>query len=449
MGLQNARLESWGPFGVGWSLERVSVRMVLPSVTPLYAVPRAWSVGTNGPVRAKAVRAKIESEKDFEEYKGKLTGKAVLLSEAKEIAGEEKPALTRFDEQSLAELGRYPIPAPRKLDEERAEEVKRHKFWRALRAFLADEGAAAVLEASHWPGVIRTGGTGGFRKGAARGVPSFVLMPEQYNRLVRLVERKLDVELELDLKVAFDERDLMSYNTLAEIPGGDKKDEVVMAGAHLDSWHAGTGATDNGAGVAVVLEAARILKALGVTPRRTLRFALWTGEEETLGGSTTYVARNFAEWPAAKDEEEQELSMELQQPSGPLTLKPDYDKLSAYFNLDNGTGRVRGVYMQENAALQPIFEAWMKPLADLGVSQLTMRNTEDTDIDAFGAVGLPAFQFIQDDVEYETRTWHTNLDVYDRLKREDLMEASVVMAAFLYDAAMRDEALPRKPLETR
>lgn len=449
MGLKDARLESWGPFGVAWSLEHASVHLLSPTLTPLYAVPRAWSVGTDGAVKAKAVKAKLESEKDFAEYKGKLKGKVVLLSDAREIKGEAKPALTRYDAKTLAELGQYEIPAPRKIEEERAEELKEHRFWPALRKFLADEGAAAAFEASRWPGLIRAGGTGGFHKDDVRGVPSFVLMPEQYNRLVRLVERKLDVELELDLKTSFDDRDLMSYNTVAELPGGDKQDEIVMAGAHLDSWHAGTGATDNGAGVSVVIEAARILKALDLKPRRTIRFALWTGEEQTLRGSIAYVAKNFAERAAPKTEEEKELATELQTNPGAITRKPDYDKLAAYFNLDNGTGKVRGVYLQENATLAPIFEAWMRPLADLGVSQLTMRNTGDTDTDSFEDVGLPAFQFIQDDVEYETRTWHTNLDVFDRLKRDDLVQASVVMAAFLYDAAMREEPLPRKPAPKR
>jgi hypothetical protein len=448
LGLANARVEKWGPFGVGWSLERVSLRMVAPGVAPLYALPRAWSVGTNGPLRARAVKAKLEAETDFAAWKGKLAGQAVLISDAKDVAGEDKAPLTRYDAKALAELGQYELPRPRKLAEERAEELKRFKFRRALRKFLADENAAMAVEVSRWPGVLRVGGTGGWGKDDARGVPSVILMPEQYNRLVRLVDRQLDVELELDLAVAFDDEDLMSEDTLAELPGGAKKDEIVMAGAHLDSWHAGTGATDDGAGVAVVLEAARILKALNLKPRRTIRFALWTGEEQTLGGSSSYVARNFAERPAPKDEDEKQLPTELQTNPGRLVLKPDYAKLSAYFNLDNGTGRVRGVYLNENAALQPIFEAWIKPLADLGVTQLTMRSTGDTDTDVFEDAGLPAFQFIQDDVEYETRTWHTNLDVFDRLKRDDLMQASVVMATFLYDAAMRDEPLPRKPAAT-
>jgi Zn-dependent M28 family amino/carboxypeptidase len=263
---------------------------------------------------------------------------------------------------------------------------------------------------------------------------------------VRLLGRGIEVELELDVRAAFHEKETNGYSTLAEIPGSDKKDQVVMAGAHLDSWHTGTGATDNGAGVAVVMEAARILKALGIKPRRTIRFALWSGEEQVYGGSEEYVTRHFGSWSAPTEGEERELDYALQKDRGHMVLKPEHAMLSVYFNVDNGTGRVRGIYTEENAAVVPIFEEWMKPLSDLGVTTVTHRQTDDTDHEPFDLVGLPGFQFIQDDVEYSTRTWHTNLDVYDRLKREDLMQASVVMASFLYDAAMRAEKIPRKPL---
>jgi hypothetical protein len=447
-GLSEAHLESWGPFGAGWTLERSSLHMVTPTTTPLTAWPKAWSPGTGGLVRGKAMKVSLESEADLVAQKGKLKGRILLLNGPIPVPDEDKTPLTRFSEADLADLGRYPIPRERRTEDERAEELKGARFRRALRAFLAQEGVVATLQGSSWPGTVRvgSGSTGEWREGESRGVPAFIVLPEQYNRLVRLVEKDVPVELEAELRVSFDERDKQGYTTLADIPGSDKKDELVMAGAHLDSWHVGTGATDNAAGSSVVMEAARILKALGITPRRTIRFALWTGEEQTYGSSASYVSRTLAERAPQKDKDENELVVALQKDPAPLQLKPGHAKLSGYFNVDNGTGRIRGIYAQDNAALAPIFQAWMRPLADLGVTQLTLRPEVDTDHEPFDDVGIPAFQFIQDDVEYSTRTWHSNLDTYDRLKRDDLVQASVVLASFLYDAAMRDEMLPRKPL---
>jgi Zn-dependent M28 family amino/carboxypeptidase len=238
----------------------------------------------------------------------------------------------------------------------------------------------------------------------------------------------------------------MGYNTIAEIPGTDKKGEAVMLGAHMDSWHAGTGATDNAAGVAAMMEAVRILKTLDVRPRRTIRIALWSGEEQGLLGSRAYVRDHLASRPEPKDPAQQELPSFLRKPTGPLTVKPEHAKFSVYFNMDNGTGRIRGIYAQENAAVVPIFETWLKPLADLGATTVTMRNTMGTDHTSFDAVGLPGFQFIQDDVEYSARSHHSNADVYERLQREDLIQASIVIATFVYHTAMRDRLLPRKPM---
>lgn len=445
-GLANAHLESWGPFGAGWSLEHVSVHMLAPSVAPLLAVPKAWSPGTEGALRASVMKAKVESEADLAAYKGKLAGKIALLADAVEIKGEDKAPLTRYSTGDLEALGLYEIPPARDVEKERQERLKRHRLEAALRRFLAEENAVAGIEPSDWAGVVRVGGTRAYETGEPRGVPRLVMLPEHYNRLLRLLDRGLDVQLELDVRATFHEDDRMGYNTVADLPGTDKKEEIVMAGAHLDSWHAGTGATDNGAGVAVVLEAVRILKALDVKPRRTIRVALWSGEEQTEGGSEGYVSRHFAQRAAPANPEEASLPVDLQSRPGALSVKPEHARLSAYFNVDNGTGRIRGVYLQENEAAAPIFEAWMKPLADLGVTTLTMRNTEETDHEIFDTVGLPAFQFVQDDVEYSTRTWHSSLDLYDRLKREDLMQASAVVATFLYEAATREALLPRKPM---
>ncbi len=446
-GLSNSHLESYGPVGLGWTFDHAAVDMVAPVAAPLYALPKAWTPGTDGPVRGRVVKLKLETDDDLAAARGKAAGKIVLLRDAAPVAGEDKPALTRYSEKELQDLDAFEIPARRKLEEERAEQLKRLRFRDALNRFLADEKALATVEPSRFADVLQVQGGASQRANAPKGVTSLVMLDEHYNRLVRLLERGLDVDLEVDVRARFLDDDLLGYNTLAEIPGSDKRAELVMAGAHLDSWHTGTGATDNGAGVAVVMEAARILEAIGVKPRRTIRFALWTGEEQwNPGGSVEYVAQHFASRAEPADPDDRRLELPLQNKPGALTVKADHALVSAYFNFDNGTGKIRGIYAEENSAVVPIFRAWLAPFADLGADAVTLRKTTDTDHDAFNEVGLPGFQFIQDDVEYVTRTWHTNLDVYDRLKREDLMQASVVMASFLYDAAMREERLPRKPM---
>jgi Zn-dependent M28 family amino/carboxypeptidase len=272
---------------------------------------------------------------------------------------------------------------------------------------------------------------------------------EHWTRIARLLQQKKEVSLELNVANTFYDDDPMQYDTIAEIPGTDKdkKDEVVMLGAHLDSWHAGTGATDNGAGTIVMMEAVRILKALDIRPRRTIRIGLWSGEEEGLLGSQGYVEHHFGSRPHMDEPGMKDMPTLLRREAGEVTVKPEQAKVSAYFNVDNGTGKIRGVHLQENEAVAPIFEAWMRPFKDLGMNTLTMRNTGGTDHLSFDAVGIPGFQFIQDPIEYETRTHHSNMDVYDRLQPEDLKQAAVVVAAFVYDAAMRDQMLPRKQIE--
>src|SRR5262249_3664761 len=328
---------------------------------------------------------------------------------------------------------------------------KRREFQKDLNKFLAEEKVAVVLE----PGAL-DGGTfrvqgvnNGWRKDPPPTVPTVVMAIEHWGRVARMLDRNEEVQLEVNVQARFHDQDEMAYNTVAEIPGTDKSGQVVMLGAHMDSWHGGTGATDNGAGVAVAMEAVRILKALNVRPRRTIRIALWSGEEQGLLGSRGYVSQHFASRPQPPERasgEDDGMPSFLRPPTGPLTIKPEHANVSAYFNLDNGTGKVRGIYAQENAAVVPIFESWIQPLKDLGVTAVTMRNTSGTDHLSFDSVGPPGFQFIQDEVEYETRTHHTNMDVYERLQKEDLMQASVVIACFVYNAAMRDAMLPRKPL---
>jgi hypothetical protein len=444
-GLEKAHLEG-SPFGVGWSFESASVRMVAPLPVPLRALPKAWTPGTPGTVRAPAVKAVLKAERDFEAVRGRLRGKVVLLADARKIGAGDGPVLQRFSSEELAELRGFPVPRLEDREAERQAALARARFRRALNGFLAEEGVVAALEPSTRDEVLVVKDQGSYETDGPRGVPTFVVLPEHYNRLVRLLERGLDVELEVSLAAAFHEEDTNAYATLAEIPGADKREEVVMAGAHLDSWHGGTGATDNAAGVAIVMEAARILKAAGLAPRRTIRFALWTGEEQTYAASEAYVSRHLGGWTGPRDPEERALDYRLQNDRGRLELKPDHARFSVYFNVDNGGGRIRGIYAQESSAAAALFEEWMRPLADLGVTTVTARDADDTDHEVFDDVGLPAFQFIQDDLEYTRLTWHSDVDTYDHLVREDLMQASVVLATFLYQAAARDGLLPRKPL---
>ena len=443
-GLANAHLESY-PFGRGWSYDSVSVRMLKPTVTPLLALPKAWSPGTSGPVRGPVVLARLTTKDDLEKQKGKLKGRIVLTDELREVKPQEKGTLDRYDEKELDELEKYEVPVAR--GPYSPEEFRRRReFRRALNVFLEEEKPLAVIDAGRFDGgTFHVQGGGSWRKGEPVGVPALVMSVEHYGQLARLVEGKVPVEVELDVRAQFHDDDPLAYNTVAEIPGTDRSGEIVMLGAHMDSWHSATGATDNAAGVAAAMEAVRILKAIGAKPRRTIRIALWSGEEQGLFGSEKYVMEHFASKPLPADPKERE-SFSLRRSPGPLTLKPEHARLSAYFNMDNGTGKIRGIYAQENAAVVPIFEAWLEPLEDLGATAVTMRNTRGTDHESFDAVGLPGFQFIQDEVEYSTRTHHTNQDVYERLQRDDLMQASVVFATFVWQAAMRDGKLPRKPM---
>ena len=445
-GLQNAHLEAY-KFGRGWQNEFVSVRMTAPDFMTLIAYPKAWTPGTNGAVRAPAVRVIAKRPEDFEKYRGQLAGKIVIFGEMPEVKPLVEAPMSRYDEKKLSEVGNYEIPSekPRFSPDEIKQRIALTK---AANQFFTSEKVLAVVDASRGSG----GGTvfvqsGGSYKPDQPEAPTALSMDvEHFGRIVRLLEHKTDVELELDVRNRFFTDDPTAWDTVAEIPGTDKKDEIVMVGAHLDSWHAGTGATDNAAGCAITMEAVRILQALGVKPRRTIRIGLWTGEEEGLLGSRAYVDQHFGSRPENNDPAEADLPSFLKKPGTPLTLTPDQAKVSAYFNIDNGTGKVRGIYLQENAAVAPIFTAWLAPFHDLGADTITYRNTGGTDHLSFDAVGIPGFQFIQDPIEYDTRTHHSNMDVYERLQRDDMMQASVILASFLYDAAMRDQMLPRKPL---
>ncbi len=444
-GLENGHLEEWGPFGRGWSFSRSAVHMLQPRQTPLMALPKAWTPGTNGPVRGQAIQVKIESEDDLDQYRGGLQGKVLFMSDKREIKPPELAEFARLSPEDLQEMEEFNFPSGR-VGKWLKEARKHLKLRRTLNEFLIKEGAIAVADiSSRDGGTLRLGSAGSREPDESVGVPSFVLAAEHYNWISRLLEEDQEVEIELDIEAQFYD-DLVVYNTIAEIPGTDKADEVVLLGAHLDSWHAGTGSNDNGTGTAVVMEAVRILQALEVRPRRTIRVGLWAGEEQGLLGARAHVEKHYASRPDSEIAEEQEFPVHLRTLGWPITVKPDHAKLSAYFNLDNGSGKIRGIYTQGNAAVAQVFEAWLKPFRDMGADTVTNRNTGGTDHVAFDAVGLPGFQFIQDDLDYYTRTHHSNLDVFDHAQREDLVQASVVMASFAYHAAMRDEMLPRKPI---
>ncbi|MGH9364242.1 MAG: M20/M25/M40 family metallo-hydrolase, partial [Thermoanaerobaculia bacterium] len=427
-------------------------RMVAPDRAELIALPQAWTSGTSGAVRGQAVRVAAATKEDLEKFKGKLAGKIAIFGESREIKISDKPLSERYDDKALEEYARYKIPgvAPSRYGPNFREEYqKRRELRRAADKLFAEEKVLAVIvQGPHDGGTLSVQGGGTWKKGDPQGVPSLVIDAEHFGRIARLLEKKKDVQLEVDVKARFIEEDQMQWNTIAEIPGTDKKGEVVMLGAHLDSWHGGTGATDNGAGSVVAMEAMRILHEIGVKPKRTIRIGLWSGEEQGAMGSRAYVSQHFASRPEppASSQRPDDMPAFLRRPTGPLTVKPEHAKLSAYFNLDNGSGKIRGIYAQENAAVVPIFQAWLEPLKDLGATAVTLNSTIGTDHVSFDTVGLPGFQFVQDQLEYDTRTHHTNMDVYERLVKDDLMQASVVMAAFVYEAAMRDGMLPRKPM---
>src|SRR5947199_7823370 len=331
-----------------------------------------------------------------------------------------------------------------------AEMLRRRQFIKDLNQFFADEKVLAVIDHSRGTsggGTVFVQSGGSYKPGETTTIPQLTMASEQWNRLARLLDQKKDVSVELNVVNTFYDDDPMQYDTIAEIPGTDKKDEVVMLGAHLDSWHAGTGGTDNGAGTIVMMEAMRILKALDIKPRRTVRIGLWSGEEQGLLGSQHYVEQHFGSRPPMDDPLMKGMPTLLRREAGPVSVKPEQAKVSAYFNVDNGTGKIRGVYLQENEAVAPIFESWIRPFKDLGMTTLTMRNTGGTDHLSFDAVGIPGFQFIQDPIEYDVRTHHSNMDVYDRLQFEDLRQIAVIVADFVYNAAMRDQMFPRKPIE--
>lgn len=466
-GVVNPRVERWGPFGRSWSLQQASVEIVAPRYAMLTAVPLAWSSSTNGPVTGELILAPlrvafrdgpIKLRDNLQAYKtkwtGKLRGKIVLLNEPHTPHSLAKPQFRRYTAEDLSKMAESPEPAAKqpvkKLDDlkwpDDPEELG--KFLNSLPndvmeqlydkfeelvadrgAFFAKEGAAGVLleDDRAQDGMVFAEAAGSFLSKDPLAPPTFVITAEQYNRIARTLAKETPFQVRLNLKAAVSEKDVDGWNLIGEIPGGARKDEIVMIGAHFDSWHSGTGATDNGTGSAVMIEVMRILKALNLPMDRTVRIGLWGGEEQGLFGSRAYVKEHFAD---------------------PKTMHvtSEHAKLSGYFNLDNGSGKIRGVYLQGHEAMRPLFEAWLAPFRDLGVTTISIRNTGGTDHLSFDAVGLPGFQFIQDPLDYGTITHHSDMDTYDHVIPEDLMQASAVIATVVYEAANRKEMLPRREL---
>jgi len=432
-GLSNARLEPWGKRGKGWELDRFSVEMTAPHYLRVTAVPKSWSPGTNGVVSGSPVLVVIRADSDFVRYRGKLRGRIVMHGGivAPSPAGRLGPMGSRFTTGELDSLSQLTVPGDPATYWEDADGFTEALARRnRIADFFRDEGATAVLQPSANPLTILATSHVSYITDRTGAVPALIVAREHYDRILRLLQRQVPVRLELSLATRFTNTDSLGYNVIAELPGTDRRlaAEVVMVGGHFDTWHAATGATDNAAGCAIAMEAMRILKVIGARPRRTIRIALWDGEEqEDYFGSMGYVKRHFGN-PET------------------MTLLSDHSRFSGYFNVDHGTGKIRGIYLQNNAAVRPIFAAFLEPFRDLGAANLTILNKGSTDHMPFNSVGLPGFALIQDPIDYDSRTHHTALDVADYLIEEDLKQAAVVTASLIYHTAIRNDKLPRTPL---
>ena len=432
-GMKNAKLEAWGEFGKGWEVERSYLAMTEPYYMPFIAVPKAWTGSTDGEVSGEVILVDIEDEEDFEKYRGKLKNKIILVANDYDLTATMEPDGNRYSDEELKEMEKYPSSSGGE-----GSYADRIAQWRAMRAFrnkvdefMANEGAALTLSARRGKhGTVFTSNGASYAGDADIAAAEFEVAPEFTNMMKRLIEAGKTVKVEAEVKTKFYDKDLNGYNVIAEIPGTDPElsDEVVMIGGHLDSWHGSTGATDNASGCAVMMEAARIIQTLDLKPRRTIRIALWTGEEQGIHGSRNYVKNHFGDRET-------------------MALTDEHEKLSAYYNIDNGTGRIRGVYLQGNEAARPVFDKWFSAMSEIiETPTITIRNTGGTDHLAFDAIGLPGFQFIQDEIEYNTRTHHTNMDSYDRLEMDDLKQMATVIAIITYHTAQRDALMPRESL---
>ena len=437
-GMSNVHLHEWGPFGRGWQMDHFEMHAHDPNYWTVLAYPKAWSPSVKG--TGEVVYLQVDAVEDLEQYKGKLSGKFVMMDTIRNVDEPFKGLARRHDSEALLKMANSGEPTPRPR---RRNRLGRFELNKAIWSLLEEEKPLAVLDRSY-KGDYGTVFVSGARtsSGKARDkdlyvVPQVTLSVEHYNRIFRIMNKGEKVELSINLKSQYTNKDGMEHNIIAEIPGTDLKDEVVIFGAHFDSWHTGTGATDNGAGSAVMMEVARILqeviKESGIQPRRTLRLALWTGEEQGLFGSRNYVGDHYAELDD----------------SGwtPQSLKPDQKTVSAYYNMDNGTGKIRGVYLQGNTKVGQVFRPWLDQFEDLGASTLTLQNTGGTDHLPFDAVGIPGFQFIQEPMAYFARTHHSNMDNWDHLVEDDLEQAATIISYFVWQTSQRDEQIPRKPLD--
>lgn len=437
-GLQNVKSEPWGKFGKGWQIDKSYTAMTAPYYAQIIASPKAWTPGTNGIVKSDVVLldiSGIDTITKLDAFKGKLAGKIVIFDTQSALTTTFKPDGSRYtDEQLSAMVAPVATSAASNRPAFTPEMMAQFRKARAMRTqisdFLKAENAALLLSYSRGShGTHFTSNGASYAEDAPAVLPELEVAAEDYLRMIRLLKAGIKVQMEAEIKTTFYDKDLQGYNVVGEIPGTDPKlkDEIVMLGGHLDSWHAATGATDNAAGCAVMMEAIRIIKAANLNPKRTIRIALWSSEEQGLHGSRNYVLNHFGD-PRS------------------MALKADHEKVSAYYNLDNGTGKIRGIYLQGNEEAGPIFQSWLSPFKDLGAATVTIRNTGGTDHLAFDALGIPGFQFIQDEVEYGTRTHHSNMDTYDRLIEDDLKSSATIVAAFVYHTAQRNGKIPRKPL---
>ena len=441
-GVKNVTLESF-EFGRGWSTTRSEIHMTSPRQTQLYGLPVEWHPGTDGVIEGEIVYAPISSEEDFAEWEGKLLGKMVLIDEVGPPHEADTRNVTSYDDEMLDERVSFNVPVGERPP--RDEWAKDMQYRHALSAFLAQEGALAMVRKSSGDAMVIQMVGYQYHVGMTPEIPAVVLAAEHYKRLTRLADKDHDVRLSIDVDAAFHDDDSLGYSTIAEISGQGWNPEIVMAGAHIDSHAPGDGAADNASGVAVVMEAMRILTALDVQPKRTIRIGLWSGEESEFYGSGEHVRRNFGSYPRKTDDIYKYVGdYEAADLSKPFAKERDYDKFSVYFNLDNGAGKIRGIYTEGNAAARPIFESWLVPFHDLGATHVTLNRTRSTDHESFQLIGLPGYQFIQDRNSGAGRG-HNQIDLYDEIYEKDLKQASVIMASFLYHAAMRDERMPRKP----
>lgn len=439
IGLSNAALDAFGEFGKGWELEKSYLAMTAPYYKAIQNYPKAWTGGTKGLKNAEIVAVVLKDSASLEQYRGTLKGKIIIIDKLEAYKQSFKADATRYTDEELEKMSNAAPMQPRGQGATPdTAMMRRMQAMRAggnvlnvLKAMAISEGAVAMLTSSprFHDGTIFSQGGGGYKGTDPENFLDIAIGIEDYNTILRLVKAGKAVKLEADVKTKFYNKDLQGYNVIAEIPGTDPvlKDEIVMIGAHLDSWHTGTGATDNASGSAVMMEALRILKTVGINNKRTIRIGLWGGEEEGLLGSRGYVKKTFAD-PAT------------------MELLPSHEKFSSYFNIDNGTGKVRGIYLQNNAACREIFEQWFAPLKDITNGAITISNTGGTDHQSFDGVGLPGFQFIQEPMEYDTRTHHSNMDVLDHVSEDDLKQIATIVATFVFDAAQRDKKLPRNEL---